>query len=196
MKATKIKVVNKGQCDTLKSEHCDRQCDNHCDNHPSERVKIHNPRGFITCHTGISTVTRKNQSTVTRKSVTLVVTVVGNYDEGLRMSKQSIKAVWLTVERVAELKGCSVRTVWRYIRKDNMLTFKEQVAIGNAKVPKTFVMPDPELLSMEMQDCINKGMEPSDYLELKVKIKERKINSALIYGYREKTELGGDHETL
>jgi hypothetical protein len=112
------------------------------------------------------------------------------------MSKQSIKAVWLTVERVAELKGCSVRTVWRYIRKDNMLTFKEQVAIGNAKVPKTFVMPDPELLSMEMQDCINKGMEPSDYLELKVKIKERKINSALIYGYREKTELGGDHETL
>ena len=196
MKATKNQVVSKRQCDTLKSGHCDRQCDKHCDNHLSDRVKNHYPRGFITCHTGISTVTRKNQSTVTRKSVTLVVTVVGNYGEGLRMSKQKIKAVWLTIERVAELKSCSIRTVWRYIQRENLLTYKEQVHIGNAKVPKTFVLPDPDLLTLEMHDCNDKGIEPADYLEKTVLVRERQINSALIYGYREKTELGAEHETL
>ncbi len=196
MKATKNQVVSKRQCDTLKRGHCDRQCDKHCDNHPSERVKNQYPRGFITCHTGISTVTRKNQSTVTRKSVTLVVTVVGNYDEGLRMSKQKIKAVWLTVERVAELKSCSIRTVWRYIQREHLLTYKEQVHIGSAKIPKTFVLPDSDLLTLEMQDCNVKGMEPADFLEKSIQVGERQINSALIYGYGEKTELGGEHETL
>lgn len=196
MQATQKQVVATGQCDTLKSDHCDRQCDKHCDTHPSERGKIHYARGFITCHTEVSTVTRQKRSTVTHRPVTVVVTVVGKYDEGLSMSKQKIKAVWLTVERLAELKGCSVRTVWRFIQREHLLTYKVQVHIGSAKVNKTFVLPDPELLTLEMQDCNFKGMEPGEFLERKVEVGERQINSALVYGYQAVTTEEDGHEAV
>jgi len=196
MQATQKQVVATGQCDTLKSDHCDRQCDKHCDTHPSKRGKIHDPRGLITWQTGISTVTRQKRSTVTPKPVTVVVTVVGKYDEGLLMSKQKIKAVWLTVERVAELKSCSIRTVWRYIQREHLLTYKEQVHIGSAKVNKTFVLPDPELLTLEMQDCNLKGREPGEFIERKVEVGERQINSALVYGYQAITPEEDGHEAV
>lgn len=196
MKVTSLTPVNRTRCDTLKSDQCDNQCDNHCDTEGSNRVKVNEVKGFITCHTGKSTVTRRTKTTVTPKIVTVVVQVIGQYLEGLRMSKKDIKAVWLTVERVAELRGCSVRTVWRAIRKDNMLTYKKQVKIGYVRVLKTFVMPNPELMRLEMADCDSRGVVPADYFEQAIQVGNRCLNCVLIYGYRDKAAEGGQDETV
>lgn len=195
MKATSFKPVSRMRCDTPKSDHCDNQCDKHCDTCRSKRVKCNLPQELIACHSAFSKMTGKTPTTVTR-FVTVVVTVLGNYAERLRMSNKKIRSVWLTVGRVAELKGCSVRTAWRYIGKNNMLTHKEQIAIGSARVVKTFVMTDPALLTAEMEDCNLRGVVPAEFIERKFELGDKQMNSALIYGYSESDAVGGYNEAF
>ena len=117
-------------------------------------------------------VTKGNLLGVTRhnaKFVTARVIQTGIYITRLRMSKRMIKAVWLTIERVAELKGCSNRTVWRYITGQRMLTHKQLVKSGQRKVCKTFVLTNPEIYDLEIRDCETRGVTPSEYLEAQIK---------------------------
>jgi predicted DNA-binding transcriptional regulator AlpA len=102
---------------------------------------------------------------------------------GLLMNKK-IDAVWLTIERMAQLKGCSNRTVWRFIDKHKMHTVKRQVKIGTAKVLKTFVLPDPETLELEFSDTYKKRQVPEFYLETVIPIGESMVKSMLVYGYQ------------
>jgi predicted DNA-binding transcriptional regulator AlpA len=106
---------------------------------------------------------------------------------GLLMNKK-INAVWLTIERMAELKGCSNRTVWRFIDKHRMHTVKRQVKIGTAKVLKTFVLPDPETLELEFADTYKSRLAPKLFLETVIPIGERLVASMLVYGYKQDSE--------
>jgi hypothetical protein len=131
-------------------------------------------------------VTNRKLLGVTRKPdrfVTATVNQSGIYIARLRMSNEMIKAIWLTIERVAELKGCSNRTVWRYITGQRMLTHKQLVRSGQRNVSKTFVLTNPEIYDLEINDCETHGVTPSEYLEAQIEVDGRMITGALIYGY-------------
>jgi hypothetical protein len=98
------------------------------------------------------------------------------------MSNETIKAIWLTIERVAELKGCSNRTVWRYITGQRMLTHKQLVKSGQRKVCKTFVLTNPEIYDLEIRDCETRGVTPSEYLEAQIEVDGRTITGSNVYG--------------
>lgn len=181
-----------------RTQHCDTEIGKHCDTIPelgfvpNEKPPLMLLARYLgTCHTASGTVTRPKKktltqivgSTVTDSSVTvLILKMTGEY-YGLLMNKK-IDAVWLTIERMAELKGCSNRTVWRFIDKHSMHTVKRQVKIGTAKVLKTFVLPDPETLELEFSDTYKKMQVPEFYLETVIPIGERMIKSMLVYGYQ------------
>lgn len=181
-----------------RTQHCDTENGKHCDTFtelgfvPSGKPPLMLLARYLgTCHTASGTVTRPKKktltqivgSTVTDSSVTvLILKMTGEY-YGLLMNKK-IDAVWLTIERMAELKGCSNRTVWRYIEKHKMHTVKRQVKIGTAKVLKTFVLPDPETLELEFSDTYKKRQMPEPYLETVIPIGESMVKSMLVYGYQ------------
>ena len=181
-----------------RTQHCDTENGKHCDTfselgfNPSEKPPLMLLARYLgTCHTASSTVTRPKKKTITRivgstvtdSSVTVLILMMTDEYYGLLMSKK-IDAVWLTIERMAELKGCSNRTVWRYIDKHNMRTVKRQVKIGTAKVLKTFVLPDPETLELEFSDTYKQRQIPEFYLETVIPIGERMVKSMLVYGYQ------------
>lgn len=181
-----------------RTQHCDTENGKHCDTfpelgfNPSEKPPLMLLARYLgTCHTASGTVTRPKKKTLTRIVVSTVtdscvtVLILKMTDEyyGLLMNKK-IDAVWLTIERMAELKGCSNRTVWRYIDKHSMHTVKRQVKIGTAKVLKTFVLPDPETLELEFSDTYKKRQVPEFYLETVIPIGEHMIKSMLVYGYQ------------
>jgi len=146
-------------------------------------------------------VTKRKVLGVTRKPdrfVTATVTQCGIYIARLRMSNETIKAIWLTIERVAELKDCSNRTVWRYITGQRMLTHKQLVKSGQRKVCKTFVLTNPEIYDLEIRDCEARGVTPSEYLETQIEVDGRTITGALVYGYApvDISEDGGTDELL
>lgn len=181
-----------------RTQHCDIKIGKHCDTltelgfDPSEKLPLMLLARYLgTCHTASGAVTRPKKKTLTRIVVSTVtdscvtVLILKMTDEyyGLLMNKK-IDAVWLTIERMAELKGCSNRTVWRYIDKHKMHTVKRQVKIGTAKVLKTFVLPDPETLELEFSDTCKQRQLPEFYLETVIPIGERMIKSMLVYGYQ------------
>ena len=146
-------------------------------------------------------VTKRKVLGVTRKPdrfVTATVIQSGIYIARLRMSNETIKAIWLTIERVAELKDCSNRTVWRYITGQRMLTHKQLVKSGQRKVCKTFVLTNPEIYDLEIRDCEARGVTPSEYLEAQIEVDGRTITGALVYGYAPVgyAEDGGSDELL
>ena len=146
-------------------------------------------------------VTKRKMLGVTRKPdrfVTATVIQSGIYIARLRMSNETIKAIWLTIERVAELKGCSNRTVWRYITGQRMLTHKQLVKSGQRKVCKTFVLTNPEIYDLEIRDCETRGVTPSEYLEAQIEVDGRIITGAMVYGYAPVgyAEDGGTDELL
>lgn len=100
------------------------------------------------------------------------------------MSKRKIKAVWLTVERVAELMQRSNRTVWRFVQENKLTVHKQQVLQSGGKTVKSFLLTSPELLTMEMQNCEKQRVLPELFIEKRVEIKGKMVNSALIYQYR------------
>jgi hypothetical protein len=178
--------------------HCDREMGKHCDTFvstgcpaPEKPLLMLLARYLETCHTGRSIVTRPRkkaitkivEGTVTDCCVTVLILKMTDEYYGLLMNKK-IDAVWLTIERMAELKGCSNRTVWRYIDKHRMHTVKRQVKIGTAKVLKTFVLPDPETLELEFSDTYKQRQVPEFYLETVIPIGERMVKSMLVYGYQ------------
>ena len=188
---TKAKMPKRTQhCDTGRAKHCDKTS-----NHAQFLASKHPPqlleRDLETCHTGQSTVTNpgsgrltpKTVSTVTEECVTVLIRNISDEYYGILMNKK-IEAIWLTIERMAEIKGCSNRTVWRYIEKHKMHTVKRQVKIGTAKVLKTFVLPDPETLELEFSDTYKKRQMPEPYLETVIPIGERMVKSMLVYGYQ------------
>ena len=120
---------------------------------------------------------------MTDSCVTVLILKTTDEYYGLLMNKK-IDAVWLTIERMAELKGCSSRTVWRYIKMRKMHTVKRQVKIGTAKVLKTFILPDPETLELEFSDTYKKRLMPEHYLETVIPIGERMVKSMLVYAIR------------
>ncbi len=146
-------------------------------------------------------VTNRKWLGVTRKRVRFVTATViqsGIYIARLRMSNETIKAIWLTIERVAELKDCSNRTVWRYITGQQMLTHKQLVRSGQRKVCKTFMLTNPEIYDLEIRDCEARGVTPSEYLEAQIEVDGRNITGALVYGYApvDRSEDGGTDELL
>ncbi|MCD8480533.1 MAG: hypothetical protein LRZ88_10150 [Candidatus Cloacimonetes bacterium] len=129
-------------------------------------------------------MTNKTPGKTTGKFVTVLVPVTEFYWKRLRMSKRKIKAVWLTVERVAELMQRSNRTVWRFVQENKITVHKQQVSLGGSKTVKSFLLTSPELLVMEMQSCEKQRLLPEHYIEKRVEINGKLVNSALIYQYR------------
>lgn len=181
-----------------RTQHCDTDIGKHCDTipelgfDPSEKPPLMLLARYLgTCHIASGTVTRPKKKTLTRivgstvtdSCVTVLILKMTDEYYGLLMNKK-IDAVWLTIERMAELKGCSNRTVWRYIENHKMHTVKRQVKIGTAKVLKTFVLPDPETLELEFSDTYKKRQMPEPYLETVIPIGERMVKSMLVYGYQ------------
>ncbi len=181
-----------------RTQHCDTEIGKHCDTFtelgfdPSEKPPLMLLARYLgTCHTASGTVTRPKKKTLTRivgstvtdSCVTVLILKMTDEYYGLLMNKK-IDAVWLTIERMAELKGCSNRTVWRYIDKHKMHTVKRQVKIGTAKVLKTFVLPDPDTLEFEFSDTYKQRQIPELYLETVIPIGERMVKSMLVYGYQ------------
>ena len=181
-----------------RTQHCDTEIGKHCDTIPelgfvpNEKPPLNLLARYLgTCHTASGTVTRPKKKTLTRivgstvtdSCVTVLILKMTDEYYGLLMNKK-IDAVWLTIERMAELKGCSNRTVWRYIDKHKMHTVKRQVKIGTAKVLKTFVLPDPETLELEFSDTYKQRQVPEFYLETVIPIGERMVKSMLVYGYQ------------
>lgn len=175
-------------------DHCDRQTTVTSVTVLSNRVK--SPSKLITRRVDhydsrksrqTVTVVPDNEGVVThRKSraVTVLLPITEFYLQRLRMSRYKIKAVWLTVERVAELLGCSTRTVWRYVKRHQVLVYKHQVTQGRVKVVKAFLLTEPEVFVKEMADCESRGMLPAEFLEVGIEVDGVKLNSALIYKYR------------
>ncbi len=144
-------------------------------------------------------VTKGNLLGVTRhnaKFVTARVIQTGIYITRLRMSKRMIKAVWLTIERVAELRGCSKRTVWRYINDKQLKTHKQFVKSGSRSINKSFVLTDPELYDLEITLCDMTRVTPSEFVETEIEIDGMAVVSALIYAYAPVDEDGVSDELL
>lgn len=144
-------------------------------------------------------VTKGNLLGVTRhnaKFVTARVIQTGIYITRLRMSKRMIKAVWLTIERMAELKGCSKRTVWRYVNDKQLKTHKQFVKSGSRSINKSFVLTDPELYDLEIAHCDMTRVTPSEFVETEIEIDGMAVVSALIYAYAPVDEAGVSDELL
>lgn len=167
---------------TRRFEHCDKL----------------NTRKFVTVVSKKGgTVTNKTPGKTSGKFVTVLMPVTEFYWKRLRMSKRKIKAIWLTVERVAELMQRSNRTVWRFVKENRITVYKHQVMQGSGKTVKSFLLTSPELLSLEMSNCEEQGMLPDRLIETKVEINGKPVNSALIYQYRKSAEDdGGYYESL
>jgi len=178
----------------VKDDHCDRQTTVTSVIVLSNRVKT--PSKLITrwvdhCDSKKGrksvTVLPDLPTTVThRKSgtVTVLLPVTEFYMQRLRMSKGKIKAIWLTVERVAELLGCSTRTVWRYVKRNRVMVYKHQITQGRTRVMKAFLLTEPEIFIKEMADCESRELLPAEFLEIGIEVDGVKLNSALIYKYR------------
>ncbi|MDD2229603.1 MAG: hypothetical protein PHY48_09345 [Candidatus Cloacimonetes bacterium] len=187
---TKTKMPKRTQhCDTEKAKHCDTFAtlgEFKPDNAPLTLLA----KDLSTCRTASGTVTSTSScrlsgievGTVTDDCVTVLIQKSNEEYRGIVMTKR-IEAVWLTIERMAELKSCSNRTVWRYIDKHKMLTVKRQVQIGSAKVIKTFVLPDPETLMLEFSDSRAKSLKPDNYLETTIPVGKRLVKSMLVCCY-------------
>lgn len=144
-------------------------------------------------------VTKGNLLGVTRPSakfVTARVIQTGIYIMRLSMSKRKIKAVWLTIERVAELRGCSKRTVWRYINDMQLKTHKQFVKSGSRSINKSFVLTNPELYDLEIAHCDMTRVTPSEFVETEIEIDGMAVVSALIYAYAPVDEAGASDELL
>lgn len=129
--------------------------------------------------------------------VTVRVIQSGTYIMRLKMSKKKIKAIWLTIERVGELKGCSNRTVWRYISEQQLKTHKQYVKTGMRTINKTFVLTNPELYNLEIARCDIGFVTPSEFVEAEIEVDGKLLISALIYGYTPiADENGGSDELL
>ena len=190
MRAISYKPVKRSDCDTDCATDCAKQngtvqtkrvqkqliCDITRDNGLSG-LKWHSP--------GI------NQRTVTNFG-TVRVTVQGQYGIGLDLMNQKRRLIWLTVQRAAELKQVSMRTMWRIIVQDGYLTDKVTVSLGRSHTNKTFIMSDEELLQLEQMDCRIKKLTPSLYLDKTVVVNGNVLPSLFIYGY---SAQGDDHET-
>lgn len=181
MRAISYKPVKRSDCDTDCATDCAKQngtvqtkrvqkqliCDITSDNGHSGQ-KWHSPG--------------KNQRTVTNFG-TVRVTVQGQYGIGLDLMNQKRRLIWLTVQRAAELKQVSMRTMWRIIVQDGFLTEKVTVSLGRSHTNKTFIMSDEELLHLEQQDCHTQKLTPSLYIDKTVVINGNALPSLFIYGY-------------
>jgi len=157
----------------------------------------------VTVVPNLPTTVTDDQTTVTGKpttvthhhggSVTVLLPVTEFYWRRLRMSKRKIRAVWLTVERVAELMNCSTRTVWRYVKRTQMMVHKEQIKQGSSKIMKSFLLTDPEIYAMEMADCESRCRIPDEFIETGIEVDGKLLYSALIYKYRTATAEDGDY---
>ena len=150
----------------------------------------------VTVVPNLPTTVTDDQTTVTHHhggSVTVLLPVTEFYWRRLRMSKRKIRAVWLTVERVAELMNCSTRTVWRYVKRTQMMVHKEQIKQGSSKIMKSFLLTDPEIYAREMADCESRGRIPDEFIETGIEVDGRLLNSALVYKYRNATAEDGDY---
>jgi biotin operon repressor len=124
--------------------------------------------------------------------VTVVLPVAEDYWQRLNMSKNKIRSVWLTVERAAELLGCSTRTVWRNIKRNKTEVYKHLVEQDGYKVMKTFLLTEPSLYIKEMADCQTRHLVPAGFIEITLKVDGKDLHSALIYKYSEEDK----HEHL
>jgi hypothetical protein len=189
--------------------------DDHCDNYSTVTIvtvvsnREYSPLMLITrcfehCvnknRREIVTVVPKTPTTATIRKVRIVTVLIAAtkfYAKRLKMSKRKIKAVWLTVERVAELMNCSTRTVWRYVNSHQIKVFKQQVQLGSSRVIKAFLLTETDILTKEMAACERQGMVPGKYIEVAIEVDGKRLNSALIHEYIQcDSEEGGYFEAL
>jgi hypothetical protein len=159
-----------------------------CDNQTGGKV--------VTSVTGDSSTMTIDPTSVTRHKggvVTACLVVPEFYWQRLKMSKRKIRSVWLTIERAAELLGCSTRTVWRYIKRNKIEVHKHLIVLDGYKVVKTFLLTEPSLYIKEMADCQARQIAPVEFIELTLAVDGRELHSALIYKY---ASGGGQHEYL
>ena len=81
------------------------------------------------------------EGTVIESCFTVLILQINDEYNGILMNKK-IDAVWLNIERIADLKGCSNRTVWCYIDKHRMHTVKQKVTVWTTKVQKILLLLD------------------------------------------------------
>ncbi|MDP3114030.1 MAG: helix-turn-helix domain-containing protein [Candidatus Cloacimonadaceae bacterium] len=144
----------------------------------------------------IVTVVPKQTTTATIRKpviVTVLLAATKDYSKRLKMSRRKIKAVWLTVERVAELMNCSTRTVWRYVNSHQIKVHKQQIQLGSSKVIKSFLLTETDILMKEMADCELKGIIPGKFIEKSIEVDGKNLNSALIYQYAENISKEGGY---
>jgi len=198
MKATSYEP---GEC-RVKDDLCDTPTSVTGVTHPSNRRK--KPPMLIsryvercdrsTGQLAATTVTDYPTSVTRHRSggVTVVLPVAEDYWQRLNMSKNKIRSVWLTVERAAELLGCSTRTVWRNIKRNKTEVYKHLVEQDGYKVVKTFLLTEPSLYITEMADCQARHLVPAGFIEITLKVDGKDLHSALIYKYSEEDK----HEHL
>ena len=198
MKATTYEL---GEC-RVKDDLCDTPTSVTGVTHPSNRRK--KPPMLIsryvercdrsTGRLAATTVTDYPTSVTRHRSggVTVVLPVAEDYWQRLNMSKNKIRSVWLTVERAAELLGCSTRTVWRNIKRNKTEVYKHLVEQDGYKVMKTFILTEPSLYIKEMADCQARHLVPAGFIEITLKVDGKDLHSALIYKYSEEDK----HEHL
>jgi hypothetical protein len=132
---------------------------------------------------------------VGRVDGTVVVTVLEKEAAGLRMS-QTIKLLWLPIERAAELTHVSMRTMWRQIKAGKWVVVKRSINLENWKTRKTYVLADHVLYRLEMEDCETRGIEARVNDQATLTIKGKEYPSLFVMGYSLRTadQQGVDHE--
>jgi len=161
-----------------------------------EHCDSKNGRETVTVVPDLPTTVTDEPTTVTHHhggAVTVLLSVTEFYWRRLKMSKRKIRAVWLTVERVAQLMNCSSRTVWRYVKRSQIMVQKQQVKQGSSKVMKAFLLTDPNIYKLEMADCELNGLVPAEFIEVATLVDGKMHNSALIYKYRSATAEDGNY---
>ncbi|MFA7213767.1 MAG: helix-turn-helix domain-containing protein [Candidatus Cloacimonadaceae bacterium] len=153
----------------------------HCDNYGTATI--------------VTVVPNQTTPATIRKPVivTVLLATSKDYPKRLKMSRRKIKAVWLTVERVAELMNCSTRTVWRYVTSHQIKVHKQQIQLGSSKVIKSFLLTETDILMKEMADCELKGIIPGKFIEKAIEVDGKNLNSALIYQYAENISKEGGY---
>lgn len=199
MKATTYEAVRRGQ----KSARCDKilgvTCVTPKPKRERQQLKLltREIKKRVTASVGVTNGDLLGVTVKRANFVTVRVIQSGTYIMRLKMSKKKIKAIWLTIERVGELKGCSNRTVWRYISEQQLKTHKQYVKTGMRTINKTFVLTNPELYNLEIARCDTQFVTPSEFVEAEIEVDGKLLISALIYGYTAiADEHGGSDELL
>jgi hypothetical protein len=82
---------------------------------------------------------------------------------------------WITIERLAELHGSSVRTAWRTVDRERLSTVKKSVPGEVRSIRRSFILAEGDLRALEIERCRQEGTSGLKVLQIDSDI--------YIYGY-------------